>query len=272
MAQANFKNCYPKLQRHEGGFADHPDDPGGATNKGITQQTYNWWRDLKGFKRQSVRLITDTEVEAIYREQYWNRCRADDLPYGIDYATFDGAVNSGPMRGVKWLQKAVGAAVDGRAGDETVDKAGRTMERTAVIQRMCAYRLGFLQRLRTFKTFGRGWTRRVAEVEVDATQMVLAHLDYKPQEQSRKIAATADVVNQDKKRQTKIAQATGTAGGATGVGADQADPSFVILPELLWLVAGVLVCGALFYLYKRHVSGERLEAYRRKLSSIAETL
>ncbi|WP_200962161.1 glycoside hydrolase family 108 protein, partial [Pseudovibrio sp. POLY-S9] len=176
MARANFKNCYPKLRRHEGGFVDHPDDPGGATNKGITQQTYNWWLDLMDLKRRSVRLITDDEVKAIYREQYWNRCRADDLPYGIDYATFDGAVNSGPKRGVKWLQKAIGAAVDGRAGDETVGKARRTVECTAVIRRMCAYRLGFLQRLRNFKTFGRGWTRRVAEVEVDATQMVLDHL------------------------------------------------------------------------------------------------
>ncbi|SFT67239.1 Lysozyme family protein [Pseudovibrio denitrificans] len=272
MAQANFKNCYPKLRRHEGGFVNHPDDPGGATNKGITQATYDWWLKLAGLPRRSVRHITDAEVAEIYREQYWNKCRADDLPWGIDYATFDGAVNSGPKRGVKWLQKAIGAGVDGVAGNETVDKARRSVERTAVIRRMCAYRLGFLQRLRTFSTFGRGWTRRVAEVEVDATQMALENLGYQPEDQSKKLSATADAANQEKKRQDKAAKATGSAGAASGVSADQLDPSFALQPELLWLVAGVLVCGALFYLYKRHVSGERLEAYRRKLHSIAETL
>src|SRR5690554_3243462 len=113
MARETFEPALALVLAHEGGYVDHPDDPGGATNKGITQRVYDAWRTSRGRHPRSVAAIRDEEVRAIYREQYWDAVRGDDLPAGIDYCTFDAAVNSGPAQAARWLQRAVGAAPDG---------------------------------------------------------------------------------------------------------------------------------------------------------------
>lgn len=160
MTASTFKQALALVLAHEGGYVNHPKDPGGATNKGVTQRVYNAWRKLSGLPAQSVANITPGEAAAIYKQQYWNPIQGDKLPTGVDYAVFDFAVNSGVDRASRYLQAAIGADVDGHIGALTmVDLRDDDPEK--VIVRLCANRMAFLRSLGTFATFGRGWTRRV---------------------------------------------------------------------------------------------------------------
>ncbi|MFW5655297.1 MAG: glycoside hydrolase family 108 protein [Roseicyclus sp.] len=183
-----FKRVLPKILVHEGGFVNHPADPGGATNKGVTQRTYNAYRRLQGDALRSVREIADEEVQAIYRAQYWDAVRADELPPGVGYAVFDAAVNSGPARAAQWLQRAVGATVDGVVGVETL-AATREASPTAVIDSICDQRLRFMRRLKHYDTFAKGWERRVSEVRQQALTWARTGGEDKPGSQTDAPAA-----------------------------------------------------------------------------------
>lgn len=171
----NFTKCLPEILRHEGGWADHPDDPGGATMKGITIGTYSQWKGRKVTKAE-LKAIPDSEVAAIYKRNYWDRVKGDDLPSGLDLVAFDAAVNSGPARGARWLQQALGVAEDGKIGPATL-AAARKQYGPAVIERAIGYRLAFLKRLKTWGTFGKGWAARVEAVRSKAQSMVGAPID-----------------------------------------------------------------------------------------------
>lgn len=136
--------------------------------KGITLTTYRSYRP--GATKAQLRAISDEEVRRIYREGYWNKVRGDDLPLGLDMVTFDGAVNSGPSQGARWLQEALGVDADGKVGPLTIS-AAQSMHRQTIIERAMDIRMAFLQRLSTWPTFGRGWSRRVASVRAAAMDM-----------------------------------------------------------------------------------------------------
>ncbi len=163
MSASNYKASLALVLAHEGGYVNHPKDPGGATNKGVTQKVYDAYRRVKGAKLQSVRYISDDEVSEIYQKQYWKLVRGDSLPAGLDYAVFDFGVNSGISRAVRYLQRLVGVEDDGIIGNMTLaaiyDAAKKNEE--ALIVNYCANRMVFLKSLGTFSTFGKGWTRRV---------------------------------------------------------------------------------------------------------------
>ncbi|KRE00078.1 N-acetylmuramidase [Bosea sp. Root381] len=151
---------------HEGGKVDHPRDPGGRTNQGVIQRVYDGYRSRKGRPRRDVFLMEPAERDEIYRVQYWDVIRGDDLPAGVDYVVFDGAVNSGPAQSVKWLQRALGTVrVDGQIGEATLAAVAAYPDHDALIAAICARRMTFLRALRTWTDFGRGWSRRVAGVE-----------------------------------------------------------------------------------------------------------
>ncbi|MDB5510264.1 MAG: hypothetical protein JWL93_2733 [Hyphomicrobiales bacterium] len=169
MSASNFDACLRLTLRHEGGYADHPDDPGGATNLGVTRATLAAWRG-HGVRREDVRALERTEAGAIYRRLYWDEVRGDDLPAGLDAVMFDHAVNSGPRAAVVALQKSLRVTVDGRLGPATL-RAARAAHTKILIGDLCARRRRFLARLKTFRSFGRGWTRRVADVESRALIM-----------------------------------------------------------------------------------------------------
>lgn len=169
--QKNFDASLKHVLVHEGGYVNHPKDPGGATNKGVTQAVYDAYRAKKGLVRQSVRVISDFEVSEIYRKEYWDRVKGDSLPAGVDYCVFDFAVNSGVSRAVKYLQRSVGVADDGKIGPATL-AAVKTHDPAKLINEICTRRQEFLEGLNTFSTFGKGWTRRVAGVEVTAKGMI----------------------------------------------------------------------------------------------------
>lgn len=170
MSFANFSASLAAVLKHEGGYNNDPHDPGGPTNKGITQAVYDDWRHGHGLPEQSVKLIVRIEVEAIYKGRFWDAVSGDELPPGIDYATFDFAVNSGVSRAIRYLQRAVGVNDDGMIGPVTLAAVAR-MSADAVIDAVCDLRLAFLRHLPTFTRFGNGWTHRVADVRILAKAM-----------------------------------------------------------------------------------------------------
>ena len=168
MAYSNFDKALASVLIHEGGYVNHPKDPGGATNFGVTQAVYDAYRKVRGRGQQSVRYISDDEMKAIYKFQYWDQIRGDFLPAGLDYAVFDFAVNSGVGRASKYLQAVLGVPQDGQIGAMTL---GAVKSPVSAINALCDRRMGFLRNLRTFLTFGKGWTRRVQGVRAHALEM-----------------------------------------------------------------------------------------------------
>ena len=165
-----FAACVAEVLRHEGGYVDHPRDPGGCTNRGITRRTLEGWR-REPASCADVRALTEAEARAIYRVQYWNGVHGDELPAGIDLVAFDAAVNSGRRRAALWLQQALGVTADGVIGPRTLRAARGVNDRATVIGRACDLRLAFLRSLDTWPDFGRGWSRRVREVRAAALAM-----------------------------------------------------------------------------------------------------
>lgn len=165
----NFEACLAQILSHEGGWADHSADPGGATMKGITIGTYRAWKG-RNVTKAELRAISDAEIAALYRKNYWDAVRGDDLPAGLDLVAFDGAVNSGVSRGAKWLQAALGVNPDGVIGPKTI-AAAKDAHKEAVIDRACSIRLNWLRTLPHWPTFGKGWSRRVEGVRADAKAM-----------------------------------------------------------------------------------------------------
>jgi len=164
-----FDRCMDVTLKWEGGYVDHPRDPGGATNMGITHITLAAWRGRRVTKAE-VRALTKAEAKEIYRARYWDKVRGDDLPPGLDLVAFDGAVNSGPRRGAEWLQEALGVTSDGVIGPKTI-AAAQAADPAMTINVATDIRLSFLMRLNTWNTFGEGWGNRVADIRANALRM-----------------------------------------------------------------------------------------------------
>jgi len=165
----NFDKCLAKLLSHEGGYVNHPKDPGGMTNLGVTKRVYDDWIGRESTE-QEMRDLTPTDVGPIYKKNYWDRVKGDDLPSGVDWCAFDWAVNSGSGRPAKAIQRAVGAAADGAIGPMTL-KAVAEKDPKEIIEYVFQVRQSFYESLKTFETFGRGWTRRNKETLDQALQM-----------------------------------------------------------------------------------------------------
>lgn len=243
MTASNFDGTLARVLVHEGGYADHPADPGGATMKGVTQRVYDGWRRRNGLAPRPVRRIAQAELAAIYRAQYWDALRADDLPAGLDYCMFDAGVNSGPAQAAKWLQRALGVAADGQIGEATLAALdGRDV--AALIDAVCDRRLAMLRTLKTFRHFGAGWTRRVAEVRSAAGAMVEGAIPAAPEGSAGGRARPADA------RLSRTPEGAGSliagVGGLGAVLAEQADrlaPLAAYGGPLKWLFAALMVAG-----------------------------
>jgi lysozyme family protein len=170
--QGNFEKSLEKLLIHEGGFSNHSQDPGGMTNLGVTAKVWEEWVGHSVDEKQ-MRALTPADVAPLYKRKYWDACHADELISGVDYCVFDVAVNSGAGRAIKFLQSCVGATPDGGYGSITTALVKKAEENPAhLIELYCAKRLEFLQSLKTFETFGKGWSRRVEEVKAEALKML----------------------------------------------------------------------------------------------------
>ena len=115
----NFEQCMGWLLEHEGGYVNHPSDPGGETNLGVTRAVYEQYAGRQVMDGEMEGLTHD-DVYPIYKENYWDRLRADDLPSGVDFCTFDWGVNSGTSRAAKALQRIIGVEQDGGIGPMTL--------------------------------------------------------------------------------------------------------------------------------------------------------
>ena len=163
----NYPQALKQVLKYEGGYVDHPKDPGGPTNKGVTQAVYDNWRKSQNLSIQSVRAIADSEVAAIYKNLYWDRISGDLLPSGVDFAVFDFAVNSGVSRAAKTLQSVVGVTQDGVIGPATIQAT-----KTYIAMTVTNKRLAFMQSLSIWSTFGKGWSARIADVKNQILSLV----------------------------------------------------------------------------------------------------
>jgi lysozyme family protein len=161
--KSNFEDCLARVLASEGGFVNHPKDPGGMTNLGCTKAT---WEEYVGHpvSEADMRALTPDDVAPLYKRKYWDRASCDLLPSGLDYAVFDAAINSGPGRAVKWLQEVAGTPVDGSIGPKTLS-AVNAFSPLEIIAQYNDRRLQFLESLPTWPTFGKGWGNRVSHVQ-----------------------------------------------------------------------------------------------------------
>jgi lysozyme family protein len=167
--KTNFVSALASALKHEGGFVNHPNDPGGMTNLGVTKKVWEEWVGHP-VDEKTMRALTPEQVAPMYKTKYWDKIRGDDLPTGVDYVVFDAAINSGPGRAVKWLQACVDVDPDGVIGPKTLAAVAATPT-DQLLDDYAKRRLSFLMDLPHWGTFGRGWSRRVAEVQSTATSM-----------------------------------------------------------------------------------------------------
>lgn len=220
--KANFTTSMTEILWWEGGYVDHPKDPGGATNMGITMATLRR-RRRKPVTKADVMALTRAEALDIYRAFYAEPIRYDDLPAGLDHITLDPAINSGPVQAVRWLQRALGVAADGAVGRQTL-AAARAADAARTIVRAAALRMGFLRGLKVWGTFGKGWSRRVAAAEAFALALAA------PAPVLERSAAEADA-----RARRETGNAIGAAGGGGG------GLTFADLPDWALIGAGALL-------------------------------
>lgn len=171
---AEFDPCIEKVLEHEGGYQCDPNDKGNWTGcecgRGVNKGT-NRGISACSYPDEDIKNMSEKRAKEIYLLDYWTPIKGFELPAGVDLCTLDGGVNSGVSRGVKWLQRAVGAAEDGVVGPETLQKA-LTADDDVTIDRMCDDRLSYLRGLSTWDRYGKGWTARVEDIRKTAHSMV----------------------------------------------------------------------------------------------------
>lgn len=240
-----FPICHPITARHEGLYSNHKNDPGGSTYKGVTQGKFAEWLKRQGKASRDVRSITDQELLAIYRHDYWEACGAPGLFPGVDLAVYDPSVNSGVSRGLKWLKASVGSS-----------------DHSETVKRICRARLSFMQGLKIWKTFGKGWGRRVADIEVKGVAMALAAMGATDSRIRADAAREAEAAKKAAKTTDAAAKTTGagglTAGTGSAVDAGGMDAS------ALWVLGGLavvaIVVSVVLYAKKR-AHDARADAY-----------
>jgi lysozyme family protein len=166
----NFDEALKAVLKHEGGFVNHPKDPGGMTNLGVTKRVWEEWVGKK-VDEKTMRSLTPELVAPMYRKKYWDAVKGDELPEGLDYLMFDFAVNSGPVRAIRTMQRAMGLTTDGIIGPKTLGVL-KDSNREELVARFSDEKEAFYRALPTFSTFGKGWLRRVAETKTHANNML----------------------------------------------------------------------------------------------------
>ena len=170
MAASNWKQAFEQMLASEGGYVNHPSDPGGMTNLGVTKRVWEEWVGRESNEKE-MRSLTPEMVEPLYKRKFWDACKCDDMPTGVDYLVFDFAVNAGCGRSAKILQTAVGVPADGGIGPITL-AAVKAQDPVEQVEKFSQAKEDFYRSLNTFETFGKGWLNRVAAVKVKASSML----------------------------------------------------------------------------------------------------
>lgn len=247
--KANLVKSVSIILVYEGGLSNVKGDPGGLTNKGITQSTYNSWCARKGITQRSVANISMTEVDAIYEIDYWDRMACDDMPSGVDLCLFDAAVNSGIGGATSWAQGVCGLDVDGDFGPKT-KAAVLAMDPETFIHNFNSRRLGTLERLKTYPQFGKGWSARISNGQ--KTELAWAEGGEGPDPVQAHTIGGHVKANPASIPTTKTAQIVthaATVGGAVATGATQVGQSLTGLSEVFswmkYVLGGITIIGAI---------------------------
>jgi lysozyme family protein len=166
----NWQKSFEMMLESEGGYVNHPSDPGGMTNLGVTKRVWEEWVGRESNEKE-MRSLTPEMVAPLYKRRFWDACKCDELPSGIDYLVFDFAVNAGPGRSAKILQAAVGATPDGAIGPMTLAAVNKH-DGAELVTKFSDAKEAFYRSLNTFGTFGKGWLNRVAAVKVKADTLL----------------------------------------------------------------------------------------------------
>lgn len=244
----NFQASLKVTLAYEGGWSDHPKDPGGATMKGITLNTFR--RFFPNATKAQLRNISDANVGRIYKLDYWDKVNGDRLAAGVDLASFDAGVMSGPGRANTWLRATIGGP-----DDQTV-------------KRLCAKRLGFVQSLAIWKTFGKGWAKRIAAIEAKGVAWALAATE--------PAAAVKAKLTDEQGAASKKAANRASGGGAAGVSAAGGGGDVLVNPQHVdqvagWLIGGVLVAGAVvavILIARSVIHKQRARAYQAEAEAL----
>lgn len=256
MSEVGFKKAMKLIAGSEGGYSNHHADNGGPTMKGVTLRNYQAYCKRKGKPKPGIaqlKLITDAEVEEIFRTDYWNRVRGDALPAGLDYAAADFAFNSGSGQAVKDLQRsliAIGAqpgAADGKMGSKTlsaINDAFQSWGEDKVINAYMDRRLTFMKGLSDWGTFKKGWTNRIRDVRANALNIAHGDPTYQP------VANEGAKANPANTKTTAISGGKSTIttiGGAVATGATAAagkilEQTSYSSPDIVpWLIGGFII-------------------------------
>jgi lysozyme family protein len=165
----NFKDCLDLVLKHEGGYIDHPKDPGGRTNLGVTQRVWEEWIGHPATEKD-MRELTPAIVAPMYEMRYWRTSYCEKLPRGLDLLVFSMAVNAGAGRSVKLLQDAIGVVADGVIGPNTMTKINEANVET-LIDKFSEARTAYYRGLKLFPVFGKGWLNRTDKERSEALQM-----------------------------------------------------------------------------------------------------
>lgn len=261
MVASNWDQTIRRILADEGGNDDDPIDPGGRTSRGIIQREWDRFRQTHPGRPADVWQAPQADVISIYRNDYWDKSRGDDLPAGFDYTVTDACVNSGPGRSVPWAGKALGIAV--KSINDVVAPANAAPDKVSLIQKYWRIRLSFLQSLRTWGHFGKGWGRRVANGEAAAVRMWLSVGAKMSDADARKR------LDQESKKAKTSSSKAGTGAATTGAG------SGVTIPTLDWAhmstggkVAIVLGAAFLFglivyFIHNYLIHSQRADAYAK---------
>lgn len=269
MPSGRFEACLPTILTYEGGTVDDPRDPGGRTNQGITQRVYGAWLVGQGKAARDVYGMTSAERDAIYRAQYWNRIDGDRLPVGVDLVVFDGAVNSGVQRSVIWLQRALGIRADGSMGEVTLSAVAAYPDHDELIARICARRLAYLKALRTWRTYGNGWSARVALLRQKGQAQATGSIE--PEARYVEGAHAKARLSDARKAPPRAPADALASGGVVTTGLTTAQQSLAPLQGHPWadrIVAGLVALGAI-----AGVVGLAYGLYaRRRAAALADAL
>lgn len=246
----NFSDCMNEILPFEGGYVNHPRDPGGATNMGITHKTLADWRGGP-VTIAEVRTLTKSEAITIYRKKYADPINFDNLFPGVNLIVLDSAINSGVSRGKKWLFASL-------------DKSNNHAQ---TVKNIAKTRMSFLTVLSTWPTFGKGWTRRVSHMEAVGVREALAAMPGQTTEKVQQELQVEEAVAA-KKAQTNGATAAGSAatgGATTGVGVDAMEQpnvlDFAIANPLVIALIAATLCASLVFAWYWWINRNRAAAF-----------
>jgi lysozyme family protein len=246
-----FDRCHAVTAKWEGGWSNHAADPGGKTMYGVTEAVYHAWLREQGKPARPVRNISMAEALALYKSNYWYAAKCNTLAVGVDLAVYDAAVNSGVSRGRKWLASSIG---------------GTDVE---TVKRICRTRLSFVQGLRTWSVFGKGWGRRIADIEAKGVAWAMAAAPATtPKVAKKRVEAEAVKAEDLAKKQKTGAGGAGAAGGGGAVATtDSAD--WVMLDTVVVLgFAGVTIAFVLWLLWRSRINKARAAAYKTEAAKL----